>query len=217
MRHIAWDIGAGALCTRLSQRLDAAAIRQTYSRLVVDCNRGTDSSQLMAKISDGTAIPGNAALSPAEVEQRLCEIYRPYHDAVAGLLQERVATGRPHVLLLLHSFTPRMNDVERPWRFGVLHMGNSPLSSAMLARLHEKLGDEVGDNEPYAMDGTDYTAPRHTAQSGFDYLELEVRQDLIAEPEGQAAVADWLAPLLEEVIGRSPTRGRDEDGGEAGS
>jgi predicted N-formylglutamate amidohydrolase len=49
------------------------------------------------------------------------------------------------------------------------------------------------------MDGTDYTAPRHSRESGFDYLELEVRQDLIGDTAGQAAVADWLAPLLRDV------------------
>jgi predicted N-formylglutamate amidohydrolase len=41
-RHIAWDIGIGAVGKRLSQSLDAAVILQTYSRLVIDCNRDPD-------------------------------------------------------------------------------------------------------------------------------------------------------------------------------
>ena len=40
---------------------------------------------------------------------------------------------------------------------------------------------EVGDNQPYAMDGVDYTAPRHAIANGLDYLEIEVRQDLLAD------------------------------------
>ena len=56
--------------------------------------------------------------------------------------------------------------------------------------------DLIGDNEPYRMDGTDYTVPRHAIANGLDYLELEVRQDLIADPAGQAEVAALLAPLL---------------------
>jgi predicted N-formylglutamate amidohydrolase len=56
--------------------------------------------------------------------------------------------------------------------------------------------DLVGDNQPYRMDGTDYTAPRHAIAAGLDYLELEVRQDLIADPAGQAEAAALLAPLL---------------------
>jgi predicted N-formylglutamate amidohydrolase len=200
-RHIAWDIGAGALCSRLSETLDAVSIRQTYSRLVIDCNRPEDSPTLIVQTSDGTPIPGNIGLAPEAVRQRLDEVYHPYHDRIAGLLRERVATGRRHVIVLMHSFTPRMNGFDRPWRFGVLHLNDSPLSKATLARLREELGDQVGDNEPYAMDGTDYTAPRHSRESGFDYLELEVRQDLIADAAGQAAVANWLAPILKEVVG----------------
>ncbi len=198
-RHIAWDIGAGALSSHLGARLDAVAIRQTYSRLVIDCNRPEDSPTLIVETSDKTPIPGNVGLSAREIEQRVDEVYRPYHDKIAEVLQARVATGRRHVLILLHSFTPRMNGFERPWRYGVLHLGDSRLSDAMLARLKAELDEEVGDNEPYAMDGTDYTAPRHSRESGFDYLELEVRQDLLGDAAGQAAVADWLAPILREV------------------
>ena len=32
-RHIAWDIGIGAVCRLLGQALDAVVIRQNYSRL----------------------------------------------------------------------------------------------------------------------------------------------------------------------------------------
>jgi predicted N-formylglutamate amidohydrolase len=38
-RHIAWDIGIGAVGRLLSQKLDAALVLQNYSRLVIDCNR----------------------------------------------------------------------------------------------------------------------------------------------------------------------------------
>ncbi len=57
----------------------------------------------------------------------------------------------------------------------------------------------VGDNQPYALDGTDFTVGHHGLARGLDYVELEVRQDLIAEPAGQAAVARRLARVLNEV------------------
>jgi predicted N-formylglutamate amidohydrolase len=53
----------------------------------------------------------------------------------------------------------------------------------------------VGDNQPYAMDGTDFTAPFHARAHGCEMLELEVRQDLIADEAGQAAMAARLARL----------------------
>ncbi|MBS0562713.1 MAG: N-formylglutamate amidohydrolase, partial [Proteobacteria bacterium] len=36
-RHIAWDIGAWGVTRRLAEALDACAIGQAYSRLVMDC------------------------------------------------------------------------------------------------------------------------------------------------------------------------------------
>src|SRR5271154_2778304 len=36
-RHIAWDIGIAAVTEQLAELLDATAILQTYSRLVIDC------------------------------------------------------------------------------------------------------------------------------------------------------------------------------------
>src|ERR1700751_4209253 len=38
-RHIAWDIGIGAVGEQLSKLLNAAVILQNYSRLVIDCHR----------------------------------------------------------------------------------------------------------------------------------------------------------------------------------
>jgi predicted N-formylglutamate amidohydrolase len=50
------------------------------------------------------------------------------------------------------------------------------------------------------MDDTDYTVPRHAVARGLDYVELEVRQDLIADPAGVQAAADLLAPALDEAL-----------------
>src|SRR3954471_7598180 len=37
--HIAWDIGAAGVAKKLSSALDATLLLQSYSRLVIDCNR----------------------------------------------------------------------------------------------------------------------------------------------------------------------------------
>ena len=79
----------------------------------------------------------------------------------------------------------------------MLHAENSPYSRAVLARLRVELGaDLVGDNEPYRMDEVDFTVPRHAGPRGLDYLELEVRQDLVADVAGQAEIAAIVARLL---------------------
>ena len=38
-RHIAWDIGIGAVSRLAADTLDATMVAQNYSRLVIDCNR----------------------------------------------------------------------------------------------------------------------------------------------------------------------------------
>src|SRR3954451_18487307 len=74
-RHIAWDIGIAGVTERLSELLDATAVLQTYSRLVIDCNRqpGLDSS--IPTISELTLIPGNEGGSAEEREARRREIF----------------------------------------------------------------------------------------------------------------------------------------------
>jgi predicted N-formylglutamate amidohydrolase len=195
-RHIAWDIGAGALALRTGEALDACVVRQAYSRLVVDCNRWPGREDLIPAVSDGTRIPANVGLSPADVQERLAAIHAPYHAGISAVLDARHAEQRPVTLISVHSFTRVMNDRPRPWRLGVLHADDSPLSRRMLALLKAE-GLEVGDNQPYALGETDYTVPVHAQARGLDYLELEVRQDLIADAAGQARMAALLARLLQ--------------------
>ncbi len=46
VRHIAWDIGIAGVTERLSEALDATAVLQPYSRLVIDCNRDPTAAEL---------------------------------------------------------------------------------------------------------------------------------------------------------------------------
>lgn len=203
-RHIAWDIGAGALSLRLGDALGACITLGVYSRLVIDLNRAPGRPDSIPDFVDGTAIPANEALTEADAAARAQAIHEPYHRAIAAELDWRERQGLSTVVLFIHSFTPRLAGRDRPWTVGVLHAHDSPFSDAMLALLSERTNHVVGDNQPYTMDETDYSAGRHARARGLDYLELEVRQDLIAEPEGVARIADQLAPLLAAALsGRS--------------
>jgi predicted N-formylglutamate amidohydrolase len=62
-RHIAWDIGAAGVTEALSEIFDAPAILCNTSRLVIDCNRHLDASDLIPALSAGTMIPGNLHLA----------------------------------------------------------------------------------------------------------------------------------------------------------
>jgi predicted N-formylglutamate amidohydrolase len=103
------------------------------------------------------------------------------------------------VVVALHSFTPAMGGVARPWPAGVLYGGGDErFARAMLARLRDGGPGPVGDNEPYAMSGTDYTIPRHCFSAGRPYVEVEIRQDLL---ETEAQVAGWAGILEIALLG----------------
>ena len=192
-RHIAWDLGVEALGQRLADQIDATFISQRFSRLVIDCNRHLDDPASIATESDRTSIPGNLGLDQDERARRRREIFEPYHDAITRALDVQPA----RTLVSLHSFTPQLQGVARPWRVGVLHRDDSPLSRRVLAALRAVCGEDlIGDNAPYSMDGTDFTVPHHCDPRGIDYLELEVRQDTLAQPADVNAAADLLARVL---------------------
>src|SRR5437763_14061975 len=56
-RHIAWEIGIAAVTDRLSEVLDATALLQTYSRLVIECNRQPSLDSTIPTIREVTLIP----------------------------------------------------------------------------------------------------------------------------------------------------------------
>ncbi len=200
-RHIAWDIGVRDLGEALSAALDATFIAQTWSRLVIDCNRDPGASDAMPLVSDGTVIPGNQDLGALDMGRRILEVHDPYHRAIAEEIRSRLARSQTTILVSLHSFTPVMAAFARPWQAGVLYDGGDPrFARAVLAALTSRPDLTVGDNQPYRMDTVDYTVPRHAYAAALPYVELEIRQDLLAEPGGVAEWAAILAACLRQAL-----------------
>jgi predicted N-formylglutamate amidohydrolase len=196
-RHIAWDIGIGAVGRQLSRLLDAAVALQNYSRLVIDCNRDPEVPSSIPEISETTAIPGNRGLGEAARAARVEAIFRPYHETIAAALDRRAAAGRASVLVALHSFTPVFKGVGRPWHAAVLYNRDPRLAHSLFQLLSAEDGLVVGENEPYAVsDLSDYTVPVHGERRGLPHVEIEIRQDQITDPAGQTAWAERLARLL---------------------
>ncbi len=196
-RHIGWDIGIGGVTRALAARLDAWAIEQTYSRLLIDCNRPLASPTLIPEVSDGTVVPGNAGLSDVQRQQRIDAIHAPYHARIDAELAARADAGRPTLLVMMHSFTPVMNGVARPWHAGVLYHRDTRFAHALLHALRDEGDLVVGDNQPYSVSSSsDYAVPVHGEGRGLVHVELEIRQDLIADAAGQHAWAERLARIF---------------------
>ncbi len=199
-RHIAYDIGAEGVTRGLAARLGVPAVMATYSRLLIDPNRGEDDPTLIRQLYDGTIVPGNYPMSPEERARRLDLFHRPYHDAVGSLVASVAAEGRraPFVVSV-HSFTPRMQGIARPWHVGILWDSDDRAARPLIEMLSAERGLVVGDNEPYdgALKGD--TMYRHAIVNGYAHALIEIRQDLIADPAGIAQWVDRLAPILEAI------------------
>lgn len=201
--HIAWDAGAADVARRLAALLDAPSVASGYSRLVVDCNRPLASKESMPTCSDGVVIPGNRSINAADREVRAAALFRPYHRAIAGVLDRRVAAGRPSLLLSIHSFAPVLNDRRRPWQIGFAYGRDSRLALLLLDAFERDGRVVVGHNQPYRVeDAFDYTIPVHGEQREVPHVLIEIRQDLLTTSE---RCAEWAARLAEAYRGSEPS------------
>ncbi|QDL92335.1 N-formylglutamate amidohydrolase [Paroceanicella profunda] len=200
-RHIAWDPGARGVTLALSAAFDAPALLTRQSRLVIDPNRGADDPTLVMQLYDGTIIPGNRGISEADIARRRALYYDPYHGAITARLDALATRGVQPVLVSIHSMTAQLRGKPfRPWQFSVLWHDDGRIARPLIERLRAVPGLEIGDNEPYtgALDGD--TMSRHGLGRGLPHVLIEVRNDLISTPEGEALWAAKLAGPLADVI-----------------
>ena len=199
--HIAIDLGVAEVAELMVARAGCAAFLGDVSRLVCDFNREEHAPTVVPLASDGHAIPGNA-LDHAGHQARLARFFHPYHTALARLLRE----AEPALILSLHSFTPRLAShpgEARPWQVGVLY--NLDDRAARLAiPLLEAEELIVGDQQPYSGRLLNATMNTHAegapVQGGRAYLGIEIRQDQIASPGGQAVWAERLGRVCAAVV-----------------
>ena len=196
-RHIAYDVGAAGLAERLAALMDAPAILSDFSRLVIDPNRCEDDPTLLMRLYDGTVIPANRHAGAAERERRLDRLHRPYHAALAALAARHPA----RCICAVHSFTPQLRGrPPRPWQVGILYSHrDARLGPAMVQACRDQ-GWITGENQPYDGHLEGDSIDRHALAHGRPNMLVEVRNDLIATPGGQAEWAGRLAPVIARVL-----------------
>lgn len=201
-RHIAYDPGAAPLTRALSARFQATALFATYSRLLVDPNRGLDHPDLFWERTDGTLVPGNQGLTSGQKTQRLEAFYWPYHRRIAAEIERLSAGGSGPVVIGLHTFTPALKGgPARPWHIGVLWRRDHRIAKSLLQGLRRRDGLCVGDNQPYS--GLEYlggSMERHAIARGLPHVVIEVRNDLLTDADGVRRWAGLLGTVLEPVL-----------------
>jgi predicted N-formylglutamate amidohydrolase len=200
-RHIAYDIGAAGVTRRLAAHLNAPAILTNFSRLIIDPNRGRSDPTLVMRLSDGAIVPGNARIDEAGKQARIARFYAPFDAAIDAAIARASASGRPPVLLTMHSFTPYWRGIPRPWQVGILYDRDERFARPLIRALEgDPAGLTVGDNQPYGGGLPGDTIDRHATERGLANALVEIRQDLIIGEAGQAEWAERFARILSPML-----------------
>ncbi|MBK1665066.1 N-formylglutamate amidohydrolase [Rhodospirillum rubrum] len=199
--HIGWDIGAAAVTELLAKRFAACAMFACYSRLVIDCNRAPGDPSSIPAVSDGIAIPGNEGLDEAEARRRTESLFWPYHHEIGERIAHLWRQGRPPAVVSIHSFTPVLGGVERPWHLGFLYNHDDRMTRRLIDTLARRAPEViVGENEPYSGKDIGFTINTHAEPAGLPSLGVEIRQDLLADAAGIGRWAGVLGEALAEVL-----------------
>lgn len=201
--HVAWDLGALAVAKQMAKLLSAPLIVQNISRLVYDCNRPPHSPTAMPPKSEIYNIAGNEGLTEQDKQSRVENYYVPFNKAVSWVVDQQIEQGNRPIVVTIHSFTPIYNGKARNVEIGILHDADTRFADEMLKRM---VGDEVYNtqrNQPYGPeDAVTHTLKQHAQSKGLLNVMLEIRNDLIADEQGQAKAAKYLSGIVADAIAK---------------
>lgn len=211
--------------------LGVPVVRALVSRYVLDVNRAPDDvdrevcpaldrpTRVSARglvwrvTTDGAAVL-KRPLTAAELEGRIARIHRPYHDALARLLEERRARHGFAVLLDAHSMpsTGRPGHADPGARRADIVPGDvrgascNPGVSRLVAEHFEAAGFAVRPNDPYM--GGFITRHHGRPARGVHAIQLEMNRDLYMDEEAlrfDEAKAGKLVPHLLALVRKLKT------------
>lgn len=200
--HRGWDIGAEALARHVAKRLGAPLVLQRYSRLVVDCNRPPDCVSAHPAVSDGIDIPANRSLSPANRAARQAEIFDPLDGAIKAMFDRHPRQAAFSV----HSFTPVMDGITRPWNAGFLTRRDPQTAQQLIKHIQAQNPDlSLALNEPYQINSeTDWFIPTYGEARNLSHALIEIRNDQLTDSAGIALWGDLLADAITTVLDQHP-------------
>lgn len=198
--HVAWDMGAAEITRRLARRFRCPAVLAGISRLVIDCNRQPGDPSSIPNCSCAIPVPGNGAVDDAEADSRAEQWFWPYHHEIGTRIAHLLRHGAAPAVVSVHSFTPCLGAVPRPWHVGVLWNRDPRMAVPVLRHLAARGDLVVGDNQPYSGREMNYTLDTHAGAAGLPHISFEIRQDLLGDAESCQHWADILAQCLTPVL-----------------
>lgn len=197
--HIGWDIGAQKVAEAIAYRLNLPLIVQQYSRLLIDCNRPPGSAQSILEHSDGIAIPANHNLTQQAIESREREIFTPFD----GAIKEGLTRYQRKWVFSIHSFTPEMSGIQRPWNAGFLSRSDPVTGEQLINHIRAAQPNLIlAHNQPYSIDDeSDWLIPKYAEPCGLKHSLIEIRNDQLTDDTGIALWAELLAGAIAHTVG----------------
>lgn len=198
--HIAWDPGAYEVAHLMAEQLDAVLLQQNVSRLVYDCNRPPEVLSSVPSRSEVFEVPGNKALTQKERDDRANRFYFPFKTALTAQLDAYYDKKLSPILVTIHTFTPTYFGKKRDVEIGILHDVDARFANVVSGALKAHSKMNVLENEPYGpIDGVTHTLAEHALPRDIYNVMIEIRNDLVATPEGQAKIAKLLCEAIEDA------------------
>lgn len=198
--HWASDLHIEAFVEGLARRLHAPAVLSRFTRLLIDPNRPLDSDTLFRSVAEGRPVHLNTSLSDEERQRRITHLYEPYHAAADALVGRHAGAS----VLGVHSFTDTYEGTEREVEIGVLFDEDEALAMQFANHVRGH-GFEVCLNEPYSgKQGLIFGPRRHAQAHGRACIELELRQDRLADPIQASRLVEIIAGAAEATLGPRP-------------
>ncbi|MEM1131741.1 MAG: N-formylglutamate amidohydrolase [Pseudomonadota bacterium] len=195
--HRAVDLGTAQVSALMAKQFGCAVANATASRLVVDLNRHRDDPDVIPHASDAVEIPGNQ-IDEAAHECRLQIYYDSYHTRVGEIIE----SIQPKLLIFLHSFAPKLDSQRhqaRPWHFGIMYDHDPRAGQIALDYLYA-CDIPAGDQLPYSGKIYNSTINRHGDDRGIANIGLEMRQDLLADDQSCAAMAETVGGMAKVIL-----------------
>ena len=184
--HRGVDIGAGELTRLMGSVLNTDAYLHEVTRLLVDLNRSLHNPSAFSEF-----IPQGNGVDREEIIRKY---YQPHREKVREEVRKSIATGRRVLHVSVHSFTPRMDGVERNADIGFLYdpqrVAEKELSWTWRRQLQKMLPHfKCRMNYPYrgTLDGFSTSLKKDFTEDSYWGIELEVNQKFPQE----AGADDW--------------------------
>jgi len=171
--HRGFDLGALDVFQSLKPIADFSKF-STTSRLLIELNRSLHHKNLFSEFT--------SELSQAEKQKIIAQYYKPYRDAVEGVILQYIQEGETVIHISIHSFTPIWKKVERRVDIGLLYDSRIPkekdfckVFKAAILRISNNY--DIRFNQPYLGKSDGFpTYLRKQFSENYIGIEIEINQ-----------------------------------------